>query len=399
MRTSIALLALMVGGCATSSSPPLVAAVAVHAAGQASMASGVALFRAVAADEAGNIALSPVSLTGAMAPVAAGARGETRLAIDRAMSFGGGDVLAPTGAMLRSLAQKRPGGRVDIANALWLADDLTPNPEFVAAAKRELGADVARVDFRAGAAAAKRINDWARDNTEGRVPHIIDPPFDQTRLVITNAVYLLADWAEAFDAKDTASEDFFAPGKTIQAPLMKRIGSYRMIEDGDAQILDLPYRDGRMSLSVILPIRRGGLASIERKLASDGLARQLAALDAAPMRMVEVRIPKAEFSGKFNLNRPLQSMGMGIAFTERADLTGIANESLAISRVLQNTFLKIDEKGTEAAAVTAIDIVATGMMIHEGPTFRADHPFLFVLRDKPTGALLFIGRIADPTAR
>ncbi len=136
MRTSIALLALMVGGCATSSSPPLVAAVAVHAAGQASMASGVALFRAVAADEAGNIALSPVSLTGAMAPVAAGARGETRLAIDRAMSFGGGDVLAPTGAMLRSLAQKRPGGRVDIANALWLADDLTPNPEFVAAAKR-----------------------------------------------------------------------------------------------------------------------------------------------------------------------------------------------------------------------------------------------------------------------
>ncbi|WP_310467969.1 serpin family protein [Sphingomonas sp.] len=367
--------------------------------GQSTFASGVALYREVAAEESGNLALSPVSLTGALAPVAAGARGETRAAIGRAMGFGAGDVLAPTGAMLRSLAEKRAGGRVDIANALWLAHDLTPNPEFVAAARSELDAEVATLDFRQGAAAARRINAWAKANTEGRVPHVIDPPFDATRLVITNAVYLLADWADQFDATATRAADFFAPGKTVQAPLMHRIGDYRMVDDGDAQILDLPYADGRMSLSLVLPRKRDGLAALERRLSGDDLARRLAALDSAPLRPVEVRIPKAEFSGSFSLNGPLMAMGMGIAFTDQADLSGIANEPLAISRVLQSTFLKLDEKGTEAAAVTAVDIMVTGAMSFEGPQFRADHPFLFVLRDRPTGALLFIGRVADPTAR
>src|SRR5688572_4649587 len=162
MKLILALI-LLAGGCASapaSLSVPLAARVAASPTtiGQSTFSSGVALYREVAVEESGNIALSPVSLAGAMAPVAAGARGETRAAIGAAMGFGGGDVLAPTGAMLRSLAEKRDGGRVDIANALWLAQDLTPNPEFVTAAKRDLDAEVARVDFRSGAAAAARIN-------------------------------------------------------------------------------------------------------------------------------------------------------------------------------------------------------------------------------------------------
>ena len=361
---------------------------------------GLELFRNLAA-KPGNIFLSPISLAGAFGPVSAGAQGETGEAIGKVLRFPGSDAALhlQLGGLLRTLDSDTEGARVSIANGMWLMRGYTVNPAFVAVARESYGAEVASLDFRNGAVAAARINAWVERETNNRIRHLIAPDSLDvlTRVVVTNAVHFLGDWAQPFNSSRTRPEPFYlAAGGTRQVPMMSSNRFTRLTQVEAVQLLELPYKGGRLAMAVILPKKRGGLAAVEANLTDERLGQWLRQLDSADQGEVLVQLPKVQIDSSYQLNEPLKTMGMAVAFDrDRANFRGIADtEQLFISQVLHKTFLRIDEKGTEAGAATAIEIQAESSA--EPPTFRADHPFLILIRDKPTGAVLFLGRIAAP---
>lgn len=366
----------------------------------ANRAFGIELYRALA-EKPGNVFISPISLAGAFGPVAAGAQGETRAAIGTVLRFPANDAaLHPQlGGLLRALENDADGARVSIANALWLMQGYAVKPAFVAVARESYGAEVESLDFTNGAAAAGRINGWVERETNDRIRNLIAPDSldEMTRVVVTNAVHFLGDWNQPFNSARTRPEPFYlAGGGTRQVSMMSSNRASRYTEAGPVQLLELPYRGGRLAMVAILPSRRGGLTAVESELNDGQLGKWLQQLDSAHRREVLVQLPKMQVESSYQLNEPLKAMGMGIAFDrDRANFRGIAeNERLFISQVVHKTYLRIDEKGTEAGAATAVEIQAESSA--EPPTFRADHPFLVLIRDKPTGAVLFLGRIAAP---
>lgn len=367
---------------------------------QGNAAFGVDLYQKLREEEKGNIFISPVSLAGAFGPVAAGAQGETRTAIDKALHFPAGSSLHPAlGGMLKELERRRDGVTLSIANALWVKKGFALKPAFERIARKDYDAELEAVDFeRAPKAAETRINGWASKETSGRISGIVSAEnFDRyTRLVITNAVYFLGDWATPFPVAATKVQPFFGPGgETRQIPLMHDRGNSRYFETDSFQAIDLPYRDEKLSMSLFLPKTRDGLAGFEGQLDEAALRGWLGKLDQSYRRPVLLHLPKLKIAETYNLGEPLSALGMGIAFTDRANLRGIAEEDLMISKVVQKTFLRMDEKGTEAAAVTGITIVVTSAP-PPPVTFRADHPFFLVIREKMSGAILFMGRIVAP---
>lgn len=349
-----------------------------------------------------NIVISPVSLMGAFGVVAEGARGETRGAILSSLGLPdraglGGEL----GGLLRGLQSDADGATLSVANAVWVQRDFPLNPVFVQAARANYGAEARPVDFQgAPQASADTINSWVSQATRTRIPDLISRSAinADTRLVVTNAVYFLGDWEQPFNAGATRSEPFhLAGGRSISTPLMYRQGGYRLLETADLQVLDLPYKGDRLSMTVLLPRERNGLSMLERRLDAD-LAGWLSALDGQDVRSVRVFLPKLQAELSYQLNPQLTALGMGLAFSNQADLRGIADAPLTISQVVHKTFLRIDEKGTEAAAATGLIIETTSAPITPPPTFRADHPFVFLIRDRETGAVLFMGRITRPEA-
>jgi serpin B len=362
---------------------------------------GVDLYRNLAATEPGNIFISPISLAGAFGPLTAGAQGETRADIGRVLRFPTDDsALHPElGGLLRTLESNRKGARVSIANALWVARDFPVKPAFLQTGRRHYRAEVANLDFRNSEAAARRINQWVERETAKRIRDLVSPRAlgSATRLVVTNAVHFLGDWAVAFDPAFTKPEPFYAAAGVRQVPLMFAGRSVRYAEADGVKMIDLPYKGDRLSMSVILPKQRGALGAVEAGLSDARLGQWLGQLDAAHPRAVQIHLPKVQIESSYGLGVPLTALGMGVAFDpQRANFRGIADADLVISQVVQKTFLRVDEKGTEAAAATAIIVQVTSAPSEPPPTFRADHPFLLLIRDKPTGAVLFLGRISAP---
>jgi serpin B len=363
----------------------------------------LSLYRVLAAEEPGNLFFSPLSIATAFGPVTAGAAGETRSAIARALHFPvAGPGLHPALAGLsRALAREGDGATLVIANALWVKHGFEILPAFRETARRDYGAQLVSLDFgRNPSGAANAINAWVNERTRRRIPQLVDASgFDETtRLVVTNAVYFLADWQAQFRAGATAPGPFrLGDGSSVQAPMMRQQHPFRHHDGGSFTAIDLPYRDPRLMMTVLLPKTVDGLPALERDLDAARLDRTLSALDAAEPVQVDLMLPKLELRTTYELGAPLAALGMGIAFTNRADFTGItAAEPLAIDSVVHKTFLRVDEKGTEAAAATAVEIVATSAPAPPRLRFHADHPFLFLLRDRETGAILFLGRIVRP---
>lgn len=347
-----------------------------------------------------NVVISPVSLMGTFGVVSAGARGDTRTAILNSLGLPQGETLnADLGGLLRSLEVEDGPTTLSVANAVWVQQDFTLNPAFVQTAERDYGAQARPVDFQGSPQlAAEQVNAWVSEATRTRIPELISPSSinDATRLIVTNAVYFLGDWLHPFNASSTDEQPFhLADGSTTPIPLMYQRGSFRLLETDQFQAIDLPYEGERLSMTVILPREPGGLAALEAGLDS-GLQDWLSQLDAEQPRRVLLHLPKVETALSYELIPQLTALGMGVAFTGAADFRGIADAPLAISQVVHKTFLRIDEKGTEAAAATGIAVELTSAPVTSPPTFRADHPFLFLIRDRETGAVLFLGRISRP---
>lgn len=357
------------------------------------------------AKEEGNLFFSPYSISTALAMTYAGARGDTATQMSDVLRFPhGGDALhgafKQLGQQLES-AQKRGKIALRVANALWPHEGYPFLKEYMAQVKRFYGVEIAHVNY-AGAreAARKRINTWAEKMTEGKIKDLIPQGVltPLTRLVLTNAIYFKGDWKHPFKKAATQKAPFkMTNGKAKQVQLMHQQEQFRYAERDGVQVLELPYDEGQLSMIVVLPKAIDGLADLEEELSREQLTEWTGLMR---KRKVRVFLPRFEMTSQFSLNRVLIDMGMRAAFEagERADFSGMdGTRKLYIQAVLHKAFVAVDEKGTEAAAATA---VVSGMRSaarpRPVPVFRADHPFLFYIRESGTGSILFMGRMTEP---
>jgi serpin B len=366
------------------------------------------LFEAVRGRE-GNLFLSPYSISVALAMVRAGGGGETLSQMDAVLHLSREDAAQGHRDLARRLepplvpesgqqeAQPIPAYQLSIANALWGQEGLAFREPFLAALEDDYGAPLARVDFGKPGEARDRINAWVEAQTKSRIREIIpegEPPPD-ARLALANAIYLKASWENPFKAGRTAEAPFTTSGGVeVTARYMRQTETLRYAGTDEVQVLSLPYRDGRLSMVILLPRRSDDLQALEARLRPEQLARWLSSL--RPVH-VHVALPRFEFEDSFDLTGTLAEMGMPDAFDpERADFSEMSEVRLFISLVLHRAFVSVDEEGTEAAAATAVSMTRAGVPSEPAVEFQADHPFLFFIQHGETGAILFLGRFADP---
>jgi len=376
------------------------------AAASAVSAFGFDLYRAVAKGQT-NVVLSPTSIGLALAMARAGARGETAAEMDAVMrGLGSDDNAAWLNALDVALATrsgtfKDAGGQdlavaLRIANAPFAEKDMPLEKAYLEALASRFGAGLRLVDYiSATEDARKLINGWVDEQTEQRIPELLVPGVltPETRLALVNAIYLKAPWQTAFAAAATRPGTFTrADGTTVEVPMMQLGETLRYASGTGWRAVEIPYVGGSLAMTVIVP---DDLAAFEQALTADQLASITGTLAEAP---ISLTFPKFSIETKAQLADILKALGMPSAFDERADFSGITTaEQLQISDVIHQANIDVDEKGTEAAAATAV-VMRAGAAPAEPVTIRVDRPFLFALRDVPTGAVLFLGRVADPSS-
>jgi serpin B len=377
---------------------------AMHA-GAALDAFGLDLYRAVATGQT-NVVFSPASITLALAMARAGARGQTAAEMDAVMHAVASDdhagwlnaldqaLTARSGTFKDESGQDLPVA-LRIANAPFAQQGMPLEKAYLEALAARYGGGLRLVDYVAQTEKARAlINAWVDAQTEHRIPELLVPGVltPLTRLALVNAIYLKAPWQTPFSADATKVGTFTrADGSTVQVPLMATTASLRYASGEGWRAVEIPYIGRSLAMTVILP---DNLAGFEETLTADAFAAITGALTEA---QVALAFPKFGIETKAELGPILAALGMPSAFDDRADFSGITTaEQLLISNVIHQANIDVDEKGTEAAAATAVVMRATAMPA-EPVAFRADRPFLFALRDVPTGAILFLGRVGDPS--
>jgi serpin B len=352
----------------------------------------------------GNLFLSPYSISTALAMAYGGARGETAAQMAKAMHFDlAQEKLHPAFAALESglnAVQQKGQVKLAVANSLWPHKGHVFLPAYLDLCRINYGVAITPLDF-AGAAepARQTINAWVEDKTNRKIQDLIKPDTLNavTRLVLVNAIYFKGNWSGQFDKQLTKAGPFHVfAGKTVETPMMQATKEFRYAESPEAQVLELPYAGNDLSMLVLLPRDASNLAALEQSLSPDKLYAWIRSLRS---REVQLWLPKFKTSSEFSLNQTLTALGMTDAFTGRADFSGMdGTNDLFISALIHKAFVEVNEEGTEAAAATAVVMETKGIHIPEEPVvFRADHPFLFLIRDNRTGSILFLGRIVDPT--
>jgi serpin B len=265
--------------------------------------------------------------------------------------------------------------------------------------KKYYGASITPVDYKkANEEARTRINEWVEKKTEEKITDLIKPDVltPLTRLVLVNAIYFKGNWARQFKQSLTHDAPFYlTPGKPVPVPFMTQEGTLRYGEEGGLQILELPYEGNDLAMLIILPRRVDGLAELEKALTPENLNQWIRRLRE---QKIEVFVPKFKLASAFSLNETLVAMGMRDAFDQtKANFAGMDGTTLLyISAALHQAVVEVNEEGTEAAAATGI-VMGLKSVPEPPTTFRADHPFIFLIRDNKTGSILFMGRVVDPT--
>lgn len=365
------------------------------------------LYKAIAA-EGGNQFLSPASVSLAMGLAYGGARGATATEIREILHYPSAPdaFLAEAGPVLKSLDILGEGRELKVANALWADRTLQLQPDYLSAVSAHMAAGLKPVDFaKKSAAARKEINDWVEDRTNDRIKDLLQPgDVDSgTKSVLVNTVYWKGDWEKVFEKEATRPEKYTALGGAVtDVPMMVQQDWFQVAQRGGVRAIQIPYSGRELSMVILLPDDPKGLPALEAKLTRQELGRWMRDLDGTSSRETILWLPKIHMEARAKLATTMKGLGVRTAFSDAADFSGITGSpDLKIDEVIHQTFLDVDEKGTEAAAATAVTMVATSAMPGPPPPppfeFRADKPFLFVLRDMRTGLVLFIGRHVEPT--
>ncbi len=352
-------------------------------------------------EQEGNLFFSPLSLSTALAMTYAGARGQTTEQMATVLHFPPDQqkMHATFAALNKDLLAdiEHRGYQFHIANALWGQKGSHFREEFLQTMRTHYGAGLHEVDFRTAAEEARKtINAWVEQQTKEKIKDLIPQgTLDAlTRLVLTNAVYFKGDWLHPFGKSETKQEAFHVTAtQQVTVPMMHQTQFFKYFDGGSFQALELPYVGATLAMVVFLPKEREGLSAFAQTLTAQKLTEWLRALQ--PKEVI-VTLPKFTVTAEFLLHQTLSAMGMPLAFSDKADFSGMSEEgNLAISAVIHKAFVDVNEEGTEAAAATGVGMRATAA----GPppeVFRADHPFLFLIRDTRSGSILFLGRLTHP---
>jgi serine protease inhibitor len=373
-----------------------------QALANASHVFGLKFFKEVVAQSDGSdVFVSPLSVSLALGMTYNGARAGTATEMAAALELGqmnqqeASEAYRDLIALLTGMDSKVA---MEIANSIWYRDDFQVEAEFIDINQTCFDAQVTAMDF-SDASAADTINAWVADKTHDKIDSIVDPPIDpMTVMFLINAVYFKGDWTWQFDKDDTTQGTFHAPNGDLTVSMMNlHSDELAYMENDVVQAIQLPYGQGYFKMTVLLPKAENDVDGVIAGLDADTWDAWLGQMS---QQEGDLSLPKFKLSwgqdGAVSIKPMLQALGMELAFSGMADLSGIRQSGgLYISDVLHKTFVQVDEEGTEAAAVTSVEIRETSMA--DTYVMRVDRPFVFAIHDDHSGALMFIGKIVAPT--
>ncbi|MCK5333558.1 MAG: serpin family protein, partial [Candidatus Aenigmarchaeota archaeon] len=352
--------------------------------------------------EEGNVFFSPYSISTALAMTYEGAKGKTAEEMQNVLHIPEDSTIRMP-AFARIYNEINKGDKeyeLSTANALWAQQDYIFLDEYTNNVEKYYGGKITNLDFITETEKSRQIiNTWVEDQTNNKIKDLLPQGVLNalTRLVLTNAIYFKGTWTKQFDKKDTKEEDFTtSSGQTSKVPMMSLTGDnakFNYAETNDAQILELPYDNDDLSMLIILP-KENDLGALEESLNSENVPKFKSMLR---KQRVDIYIPKFKFETKYFMVETLKKMGMPTAFTSTADFSGMdGTKNMYIANVIHQAFVEVNEEGTEAAAATAVVMQITSASMEPLPIFRANHPFIFLIQQKSTGNILFLGRVSNP---
>ncbi len=359
------------------------------------------MYKEISAKE-GNLFFSPYSISSALGMTYAGARNNTEKEIKAALSFPyAPDVLCRSFGELQeglNSVQKSGDIKLSIANAIWYEKSYKFLQTFINLVQNDYRSQIVTADFAGNAEAERKdINTWVEKQTNDKIKNLIPNGVlnPLTRMVLVNAIYFKGDWESQFKEINTRELDFNVTAqKKVKSKLMYQEKDFRVAEDENTQVLEMPYKGKRLSMVVLLPKQKNGISELEKTLTAEKLNSLISKLRSMK---VQVTFPKFKVETGYDLVSPLVKLGMKDAFSTRADFSGMdGTRDLYISAIMHKAFVEVDEKGTEAAAATAVMMAVTSLAPSPPYQFNADHPFLFFIRDNITGSILFMGRVVNP---
>lgn len=360
---------------------------------------GFKLLNEIESDDDGNLFISPTSLLMALAMVYNGADGVTKEEIAKALQMEGIDPMDLNKANASLMTKLNKGSeaiQLQVANSIWLNDQYTFQDEFANQTKDYFNAKIEEIDITSNDS-PKRINDWVEKATNGKIDKMVDAPLDDDLVaMLLNAIYFKGDWTYPFDKKNTDDKTFYLDnGSEIEVPFMKLQEKLAYTATSEYQAIQLPYADGEMSMTVILPNEGVGLVEFQSKLSSGKWEEMQSGMNS--MRGT-ILLPKFKMEYETELNDALEALGMTGAFEEGANFSKMIEEDapLFISKVKQKTFIDVNEEGTEAAAVTGVMVSETSAPADDPFVMEVNRPFFFAITDNETGAILFMGFISNP---
>ncbi|MBW8332144.1 MAG: serpin family protein [Prolixibacteraceae bacterium] len=360
---------------------------------------GFELFRKVNAslDEPKNTMISPMSVSLALAMVYNGTDGNTKAQMEQMLHKAGmtsEDINQSYKDLVAALISHDPKVELSISNAIFYRNSFPVKDAFKTTNKNYYNAEVSGLDFAKTAETLNKVNGWVNTKTKGKIDKIIEEVKGGDIMYLLNAIYFNGEWKYRFDTKETADRSFTKEDNTVvQVPTMKIEEPFNYFNHSDFQLLEMPYGSGKYSMLIFLPASGKNTGDMISMMSSENVNEWISKLSE---QKKEVFLPKFEFKFDNSLKDELAALGMTDAFDDaKANLSGISDAAqLVISEVMHKTYIKVDERGTEAAAVTGITVELTSMPVDN--SFRVDHPFVFAIREKDTQAILFIGKVMDP---
>ena len=353
------------------------------------------------AKQPGNLLVSGMSVSVALAMVHAGSRGKTAKELAEVLHLEGQAADAHVGFAGLAARWNQPGDRVTLvaASRLFGEEKMAFEPAYVELTRAVFGAPLVALDILNDPARARdQINAWVRKQTRDKIDEVVpEGAIDaKTQLLLADAMYFEADWFEPFEVAATAPAMFYGPEGKREVPMMRSVQRLRVAfgKAGKLRVLELPYKGGEYSMVIVLPAKRGGLKEIEKQFDAEKLQGWL---DAAKPTSIDLRLPRFDLDSSLELAPTLHKLGATRIFDrKRAELGGMAREELALSGVRHRARITVEERAAEAVSATAI-VVSVGSAPSNPEPFVVDRPFLFYVRDARTGTLLLYGRVVDPS--
>ncbi|MBW4508429.1 MAG: serpin family protein [Scytonematopsis contorta HA4267-MV1] len=360
---------------------------------------GFKLFSQLQTQDSGkNLFISPSSVAIALAMTYNGASGSTQQAMARTLELQGlslEQINSSYAALKNLLENLDPKVQLTIANSLWADKNASFQPDFLKRNRDFYKAKVTNLDFQ-DRKSPSVINNWVKESTRGKINEIVQQIRPEQVLFLVNAIYFKGSWTEEFDKKQTTEKPFYlASGGQKNHPLMSQSGKYEYLEHEQFQAVSLPYgNSGKVSFYIFLPKQNSNLKTFYQNLNAQSWEGWISKFK---KREGSVQIPRFKMDYDVTLNNSLTALGMGEAFSDRADFSAMGSQkNLSISEVKHKTFLEVNEEGTEAAAATSVGVMLTSMPVVEPFRMVVDRPFFCAIRDNQTGSVLFMGSIVEP---